>query len=179
MNKKSIIITLLTFITPAGYAQTDNRMVIARTEGSITFVVDKGLRTIEDKYRYLYDGEGMAKAILASENIPRDAYHIIATSFSDARNLTQSSKDVFFQTIKNGHTLNSFPLNKRMPSEHVRVGFKYRVVTPEQGTVISETPMELWAGFIGAEEDTITNTLTPKIGWLVCVAAKKKGLCQH
>ena len=27
--------------------------------------------------------------------------------------------------------------------------------------------MELWAGFIGAEEDTVTNTLTPKIGWLV------------
>lgn len=27
--------------------------------------------------------------------------------------------------------------------------------------------MELWAGFIGVEEDTVTNTLTPKIGWLV------------
>ena len=27
--------------------------------------------------------------------------------------------------------------------------------------------MELWAGFIGAEEDTIANTLMPKIGWLV------------
>ena len=54
-----------------------------------------------------------------------------------------------------------------MPSERVRVGFKYRIFDPEQGTVMSETPMELWAGFIGAEEDTITNTLTPKIGWLV------------
>ena len=27
--------------------------------------------------------------------------------------------------------------------------------------------MELWAGFIGAEEDTTNNMLTPKIGWLV------------
>ena len=49
----------------------------------------------------------------------------------------------------------------------MRVGFKYRIIDPAQGTVKSETPMELWAGFIGAEEDTVTNTLTPKIGWLV------------
>ena len=54
-----------------------------------------------------------------------------------------------------------------MPSERVRVGFKYRIINPTQGTVMSETPMELWAGFIGVEEDTVTNTLTPKIGWLV------------
>lgn len=30
--------------------------------------------------------------------------------------------------------------------------------------------MELWAGFVGVEVDTLTNTLTPKIGWLVRVA---------
>jgi hypothetical protein len=30
--------------------------------------------------------------------------------------------------------------------------------------------MELWAGFIGAEADSLTCTLTPKIGWLVRVA---------
>ena len=30
--------------------------------------------------------------------------------------------------------------------------------------------MELWAGFVGGEVDTLTNTLTPKIGWLVRVA---------
>lgn len=57
-----------------------------------------------------------------------------------------------------------------MPTERVRVGFKYRVLDSGQGTVINETPMKLWAGFIGAEEDTITNTLTPKIGWLVRMA---------
>ena len=68
---------------------------------------------------------------------------------------------------ENGRTLDRVPTTKDMPSERVRVGFKYRILDPEQGTVMSETPMELWAGFIGAEEDTITNTLTPKIGWLV------------
>ena len=68
---------------------------------------------------------------------------------------------------ENGRTLDRVPTTKDMPSERVRVGFKYRIFDPEQGTVMSETPMELWAGFIGAEEDTITNRLTPKIGWLV------------
>ena len=32
---------------------------------------------------------------------------------------------------------------------------------------MSETPMELWAGFVGVDVDTLTNTYTPKIGWLV------------
>ena len=68
---------------------------------------------------------------------------------------------------KDGQTLENVPTTADMPSERVRVGFKYRIIDPAQGTVISETPMELWAGFIGVEEDTITNTLTPKIGWLV------------
>jgi len=68
---------------------------------------------------------------------------------------------------ENGRTLDRVAHTKEMPSERVRVGFKYRIIDPAQGTVMSETPMELWAGFIGAEEDTITNTLTPKIGWLV------------
>ena len=68
---------------------------------------------------------------------------------------------------ENGQTLDRIAHTKNMPSELVRVGFKYRIIDPAQGTVVSDTPMELWAGFIGAEEDTITNTLTPKIGWLV------------
>lgn len=30
--------------------------------------------------------------------------------------------------------------------------------------------MELWSGFVGVEEDSVTLALTPKIGWLVRVA---------
>ncbi|MBQ4621216.1 MAG: hypothetical protein IJB28_00985, partial [Bacteroidaceae bacterium] len=44
---------------------------------------------------------------------------------------------------------------------------KYQIIDPTQGSVAREIPMELWAGFIGAEEDTIANALIPKIGWLV------------
>lgn len=68
---------------------------------------------------------------------------------------------------ENGKTLDRVPKTKSMPSERVRVGFRYRIIDPAEGTVISEVPLELWAGFIGAEEDTLTNTLTPRIGWLV------------
>lgn len=65
-----------------------------------------------------------------------------------------------------GQTLDKVPHTKDMPSEMVCVDFKYQVVTPSL-TVLEETLMELWAGFIGAEVDEEANTLTPKIGWMV------------
>lgn len=76
----------------------------------------------------------------------------------------------------NGKTLDRTPHTKKMPSEYVRVGFKYRMLDPLQGTIINDTPMELWAGFVGVEVDTITNTLTPRIGWLVRVAESDEEL---
>lgn len=51
-----------------------------------------------------------------------------------------------------------------MQSEIQRVGFKYRKVFPGGETV---TPMELWCGIVGVEEDEDTYALTPKIGWFV------------
>lgn len=71
---------------------------------------------------------------------------------------------------ENGKTLDKVRHNKQMPSEYVRVGFKYRVVDPANANLISETPMELWAGFVGAKVDTARNMLTPTMGWLVRVA---------
>lgn len=65
-----------------------------------------------------------------------------------------------------GKTLDKVSHTKDMPSEMVCVDFKYQVVTPDL-TILEETPMELWAGFIGAEVDEEANTLTPKIGWMV------------
>ena len=63
-----------------------------------------------------------------------------------------------------------------MPSQRVYDGLKYRMIDSEKGTVISETPMELMAGFIGEEVDTLANTLTPKIGWLLRKAEKDEDL---
>ena len=78
-----------------------------------------------------------------------------------------------FFPSKNGYTPNEVTAEQEMPSDRVRVNFKYQIKSPN-GKIISETPMELWAGFIGAEIDTVTNTLTPKIGWLVRKAEKQR-----
>lgn len=68
---------------------------------------------------------------------------------------------------ENGLTKNSVYHTEDMPSELVRVGFEYKVLSSEDGSILSKTPMELWAGFMGAEIDTLSNMLTPKIGWMV------------
>ena len=72
----------------------------------------------------------------------------------------------FFPT-EDGYTLDRVPYTKSMPAEFVRVEFKYRVIDPITGATLSETPMELMSGFIGALDDEKNNMLTPQIGWLV------------
>ncbi len=69
-----------------------------------------------------------------------------------------------------GHTPDKVEYTKDMPTEYVRVGFKYRVIDPVNARPISETQMELWAGFIGAKVDKKKHMVTPKIGWLVRVS---------
>lgn len=68
---------------------------------------------------------------------------------------------------ENGLTQNSVAHTVDMPSELIRVGFDYKVLSPEDGSILSEIPMELWAGFMGVEVDTLSNMLSPKIGWMV------------
>lgn len=73
----------------------------------------------------------------------------------------------FFPFDSNGKTPNKVPFNTyKMLPEVVKTGFVHNVLDL-QGKLISSTNMELWAGFIGIDEDTITNTLSPKIGWAV------------
>ena len=69
-----------------------------------------------------------------------------------------------------GHTPDKVEYTKDMPTEYVRVGFKYRFIDPVNARPISETQMELWAGFIGAKVDKKNHMVTPKIGWLVRVS---------
>ena len=68
---------------------------------------------------------------------------------------------------ENGKTLDQVPHTHKMPSERVYVDFKYQIIDPANGNVLVETPMQLIAGFIGTEVDTITHALTPKMGWVV------------
>lgn len=55
-------------------------------------------------------------------------------------------------------------ITQRMAGEMIRVGFKYHRLHPLRTETV---PMELWAGFVGIEENPITYALTPKIGWFV------------
>lgn len=66
-----------------------------------------------------------------------------------------------------GLTLDKVPHTHKMPAEWARVGFQYKVISPVDGTEVSQIPMELWAGFVGCKEDKATHALIPQIGWLV------------
>ena len=97
MRREYIITILLAFITMTSYAQKSK--IIARTQGSITFVVDENLTPNEYFHRGLYNGESIAKFMLSEEQIPADAQRIIATSFSDENNLKLMGKDAFYRSI--------------------------------------------------------------------------------
>ena len=68
---------------------------------------------------------------------------------------------------ENGQTLDQVPHIHEMPSDRVYVDFRYQVIDIANGNVIVDTPMELIAGYIGTEVDTLTHALTPKMGWMV------------
>ncbi len=70
---------------------------------------------------------------------------------------------------ENGKTFKSTTMTTDMPSERVYVEFKYQM-KDLAGNLLSESPMELWAGFIGTEVDIEANMLTPKIGWMALKA---------
>lgn len=73
-----------------------------------------------------------------------------------------------------GYTLDEIAYTKDMPSEYVRVDLKYYIIEPLNATIIKEIPMELWAGFIGAQVDKNKHMVTPKIGWLARVKESER-----
>lgn len=75
---------------------------------------------------------------------------------------------------KEGKTRNQISWTSGVPSDILCANFTYRIVDPSRNIVIGEYPMELWAGFVGAEMDIANNMLTPKIGWLVVSGSKKE-----
>ena len=69
-----------------------------------------------------------------------------------------------------GETKDSVMWDVDMPQEMVRVGFRHVLLDPDTGEPLATIPMQLWAGFVGIEEDAKTRALTPKIGWLARIA---------
>ena len=69
----------------------------AQPESSITFTVDEGLQPVEERYKYLFDGQEVAQNILREENVPID--NLVTNSFSDLKNLKTWGKDNFYQCV--------------------------------------------------------------------------------
>ena len=68
---------------------------------------------------------------------------------------------------EDGITPDKVPQTHKMPSERVYVDFLYQIINPSDGSIIHEVPLQLVAGFIGTEIDTLTHALKPKMGWVV------------
>lgn len=72
----------------------------------------------------------------------------------------------FFPYDKKGNrnSLDRLTGNSSLPNEIVKVDLTY---IQTDGFVDDITPLELWAGFFGLEQDSATFALTPRIGWLI------------
>lgn len=72
----------------------------------------------------------------------------------------------FFPYDKDGkrNNLKQLEGGGNLPEEIVKVDLKY---IESFGDSTQTTPLELWAGFIGLEQNSNDFTLTPKIGWMI------------
>lgn len=72
----------------------------------------------------------------------------------------------FFPFDNHGRTPNKVTITQTMLPETVCVPFKYEILNTE-GNKMSSFDLELIAGIVGVQEDSITKTMTPKVGWFV------------
>lgn len=75
----------------------------------------------------------------------------------------------FFPYDKNGNrnNLKTLPVRKnKLPDEIAKVDMKY-IIADNSGNIQRETMLELWAGFVGLEQDPETLALKPVIDWMV------------
>jgi hypothetical protein len=73
----------------------------------------------------------------------------------------------FFPYDKRGNTLDLKELNlgRLMPNEMLKVDLMCTDI--RDTTNVIKTPLELWAGFVGLEQDAKGYGLKPKIGWMI------------
>ena len=84
MKKNVFITTLLALFVTTGHARQNN--IVAQTDSSITFVVDGDLPPIKEPFDFTFTGTDVEKHLLSAEQIPEEARHVIATSFSNETN---------------------------------------------------------------------------------------------
>jgi len=73
----------------------------------------------------------------------------------------------FFPYDKTGkrNDLKELAMGDNLPSEIVKVDLKYIVIDGAGNT--TTTPLELWAGFVGLQQNPGTFALKPEIGWMI------------
>ena len=67
-----------------------------------------------------------------------------------------------YDNLGNRNNLKMLSSSANLPEEIVKVDLKYM-----DGETGITTPLELWAGFIGLEQNRKNYALTPKIGWMI------------
>lgn len=72
----------------------------------------------------------------------------------------------FFPYDKGFRPYTQRTITDHMPSELVKVPFIYSKINPVDNSKV-DTPMELWAGFVGYSVNENTFETTPQIGWIV------------
>jgi len=82
----------------------------------------------------------------------------------------------FFPYDKDGNKLglNKLEGSDALPKEIVKVDIKYKQINPDGSE--ETTPLELWAGFIGLEQNPNTFALKPQIGWMIKKSKQSSGL---
>jgi len=90
-----------------------------------------------------------------------------STKVYGARDVIDGWVVKFFPYSKDGIRNNLKELRgfHNLPNEIVKVDLRY--IDDEGGGNITETPLELWAGFVGLEQNSQTFGLKPTIGWMI------------
>ena len=66
-----------------------------------------------------------------------------------------------------------------MQPEMVRTDYKYIIYNDFTGEIESQMMMEFWAGIVGMEVDSVTYTMTPKLGWFTRVKQTEEELLEE
>ena len=96
----------------------------------------------------------------------RKMFKVHSTEEYGAPNIIDGWIVKFYPYDKDGKRNNLKELvgDRNLPDEIVKVDLKYIEINDNTAKT---TPLELWAGFVGLEQNPVDFTLYPKIGWMI------------
>ena len=155
-------------VTLTGTPQ-DWQKVLEKTQQLGKYGVGKWIKELRPVLKeFVKASEGMADQAFWQSMVKKGRVDKLAGGGCDFREPTKLDGWILkFFPDENGQTLDKVPHTHKMPAERVYVDFRYKVISPADGTVLNDVPMQLVAGFIGTDVDTLTHALTPKMGWVV------------